>query len=181
MSRIADRIGCRYDDILAYFRRVPLGCNPPDMTALSNLPPVDRCLILEKVLINADGDILTLIDKLSMAYLKAGWMDLAIAFVRASCRRGLIDTYALAYFEGKLDRLSGVRMSSNSYEESIPRIQRDMWMAPDMCELLMDLCEGYRGRNVFDGIDFSNPFDASDVQQFLDERRNFIRLIAGVR
>ena len=181
MSRIADRIGCRYDDILAYFSRVPLGCNPPDMTALSNLPPVDRCLILEKVLINADGDILALIDKLSMAYHKAGWMDLAIAFVRASCRRGLIDTYTLTYFEEKLDGLSGVRMSSNSYEESIPGIQRDMWMAPDMCELLMDLCEGYRGHDVFEGIDFSNPLDASDVQQFLDERRNFIRLIAGVR
>jgi hypothetical protein len=181
MSRIADRIGCRYDDILAYFKIVPFGCNPPDMTALSNLPPVDRCLILEKVLINADGDILTLIDKLSMAYLKAGWMDLAIAFVRASCRRGLIDTYALAYFEGKMDRLSGVRMSSSSYEESIPRIQRDMWMAPDMCELLIDLCEGYRGHDVFEGIDFLNPLHAPDVRQFIEERRNFIRRIAGVR
>lgn len=181
MSRIADRIGCRYDDILAYFKRVPFGCNPPDMTALSNLPPVDRCLILEQVLINADGDILTLIDKLSMAYLKAGWMDLAIAFIRASCQRGLIDAYARVYFEEKLDGLSGVRMSSCSYEESIPRIQRDMGMAPDMCELLMDLCEGHRGHDVFEGIDFSNPLDASDVRQFLDERRNFIRLIAGVR
>ena len=181
MSRIAERIGCRYDDILSYFKRVPLGCNPPDMRALSVLPPVDRCLILEQVLISADGDILVLIDKLSMAYLKAGWMDLAIAFVRASCRRGLIDTYTLTYFEDKLDGLSGVRMSSNSYEESIPRIQGDMRAAPDMCELLMDLCEGSRGHDVFEGIDFSNPLDASDVQQFLDERRNFIRLIAGVR
>ena len=180
MSRIAERIGCRYDDIFAYFKRVPFGCNPPDMTALSNLPPVDRCLILEHILINADGDVLTLVDKLSMAYLKAGWMDLAIAFVRASFRRGLIDAYAMDYFEGKLERLSGVRQSSDSYEESIPRIQRDMGMAPDMCELLLELCYGYRGRDVFEGIDFSSPMDAADVKKFLEERQEFIRLIAGV-
>ena len=50
MSVIADRIGHRYVDILSYFRQHPFGSIPPDMTVLSVLPPVDRCLILEQVL-----------------------------------------------------------------------------------------------------------------------------------
>ena len=182
MSRISERIGSRYDEILAYFKRVPFGCNPPDMRALSYLPPVDRCLILEQVLLKADGDILALVDKLSMAYLKAGWMDLAIDFVRASYRRGLIDAGALDFFEGKLAGLSGVRMSSNSYKESILCIQGEanMGVSPDMYEILLELCEEYKGHDVFEGIDFSSLLDAADVGAFMEERRMFIRSIAGV-
>ena len=82
MSNISNRIGSRYDDILSYFRRHPFGSIPPDMTVLSVLPPIDRCLILERVFEHGDGYGLILIDKLSMAYMKAGWLDLGKLFLQ---------------------------------------------------------------------------------------------------
>ena len=182
MSKIADRIGSRYDDILAYFSRVPFGSYPPDQTALSDLPPVDRCLILEKLLMRMDCAIPVLVDKLSMAYLKSGWSDLAYEFLDACRYRGLIDDELHAYFVQKIGDLEGVRMSSFSYEQSLPRIQQTKLFgrSPELSELLIDLCRDYHGCDVFSGVSFTSVVDSPDIQAFFDERRAFIHWVSGV-
>lgn len=180
MSKISDRIGTRYDDILAYFEQRPFGLYPPDMTALSGLPPVDRCLILERVLLKGCCDVIVLIDKLSMAYLKAGWKNIAFDFLEAAYKRGLMPYDAYCYFRNKIEDLSSVRLSSPTYASSLQTIMGDRFMAPQLCELLLDLCQSYRDQNVFEGIDFSSAMDSSDVCGFVEERRAFVRLVAGV-
>lgn len=180
MSQIQARIGNRYNDIIGYFKRCPFGTYPPDMTALSGLPPVDRCLILERVLLECRCDVLALIDKLSMAYLKAGWKDLALLFLDAAKRRGLMSGDAYSYFYDKILDLDGVRLSSKTYGESIHTIKGDRYMAPDLCELLIELCRDYSEDNVFQSVDFTSALDAGDIAEFMNERRAFIRLVAGV-
>ena len=80
MSSIAERIGDRHDTISAYFKYNTFGRTPEDLTVLSLLPPVDRCLILERVVEAGSLDFLACIDKLSMAYYagcscKTMWID----------------------------------------------------------------------------------------------------------
>ena len=74
MSTISARIRDRYDRFCDYFADHAFGSRPPDLTVLSLLPPVDRCLILERVLEFGSCDFPTCIDKLSMA--RFSWMFL---------------------------------------------------------------------------------------------------------
>lgn len=178
MSKIKDRIGCRYDDILAYFEQRPFGSYPPDMTVLSGLPPVDRCLILEQVYLRGFCDVLALIDKLSMAYLKAGWKNIALEFLDSAYRRRLMPYDAYLYFQDKIEGLSSVRLSSKTYAESVATISGDRCMSPELCDMLLDLCQDYREQNVFEGVDFTSALDAPDVRDFIEERRSFVRLVA---
>lgn len=173
MSNIGNKIGHRYDQIVSYFKCNPFGSKPIDLTALSCLPPVDRCLILERVAKECGADVIVLIDKLSMAYLKAGWSDLAEMFVRACCRKGVIMP---AHYYMFMDKLSGLSVYgvSQGYEDALDKLPR---MNGALEGLIRDLCETYRGQEVFSGVDVSSPYDARDVEAFKEERLNFINSI----
>ncbi len=179
MSRIADRIGRRYDDIIAHFRRHPFGSIPPNMTVLSILPPVDRCLILERLFAGGYGDPTALVDKLSMAYLKAGWKVLAQKFLVASFQGGCIDENLLGYFLAKIERLSASRLSAASYRDSLETLPTYEAFGDPFCERIRDLCESYRNEDVLKGVDFQNPVSARDFEVFLSERISFIQRVGG--
>ena len=180
MSKIANRIGHRYDDILAYFRRCPFGSIPPDMTALSVLPPVDRCLILERVFDRGDGDVVVLADKLSMAYMKSGWLDLGQLFLRECGRAGVIDEFISLELIEKIEGLSNLRISAATYEDALCTLPTYEAFGGAFCRLIRTLCEDYIDRNVFQDVDFFSPVWASDIEAFIRERQSFISRIGGV-
>ena len=180
MSVIADRIGHRYVDILSYFRQHPFGSIPPDMTVLSVLPPVDRCLILEQVLERGDGYGLVLADKLSMAYMKTGWLDFGKMFLRQCFNTGLIDEYVCVELIAKIEMLSNFRLSAATYEDALRTLPQYEILGGDFCSLVRTLCEDYIDMNVFQDVDFFSPVWAPDVECFKEERKSFIRRIGGV-
>ena len=177
MSIIANRIGRRYDDILSYFRQHPFGSIPPDMTVLSVLPPVDRCLILERVFERGNWHGLALVDKLSMAYMKAGWLDLGRMFLRQCLNIGLIDECVCMEFIAKIERLSKLRLSAATYEDALCTLPQYEIYGGDFCPLVRTLCEDYIDMNVFQEVDFLSPVWGPDVERFCEERRSFIRRI----
>lgn len=180
MSKIANRVGHRYDDILSYFRRYPFGSIPPDMTVLSVLPPVDRCLILERVFDRGDGDVVVLADKLSMAYMKSGWLDLGRLFLKECDHAGIIDEFTCFELIEKIEGLSNLRISAATYADALCTLPTYEVFGGIFCGLIRTLCEDYIEMNVFQDVDFFSPVWASDIESFISERLNFIRRIGGV-
>lgn len=180
MSRISNRIGSRYDDILSYFKRYPFGSIPPDMTVLSVLPPIDRCLILERVFERGDAYELALIDKLSMAYMKAGWLDLGRLFLENCYEGGFIDDDIRWELDKKISDLSNLRCSSTTYEDALYTLpQYEVW-GGDFCRLIRTLCEDYIDMNVLQEVDPLSPAWSSDILIFKKERVGFIRRVGGI-
>ena len=180
MSKIADRIGSRYDAIIEHFARHPFGTHPPDMTVLSILPPEDRCLILERLFQRHSGNILDLVDKLSMAYLKAGWPDLANRFVEACVKGGWIIPEHGAFFLNKLDTLM-VHGVSEDYADTLRKLPQYESLAPELGALIRTLCETYSGRELLAGISLIRPDDVVDLQAFVAERELFVRWCSVVK
>ena len=173
MSKIADRIGSRYDAIIEHFVRHPFGTHPPDMTVLSILPPEDRCLILERLFRRHSGNILDLVDKLSMAYLKAGWPDLANRFVEACVKGGWIIPEHGVFFLNKLSTLV-VHGVSEYYADTLRKLPQYESLAPELGTLIRTLCETYSGRELLAGISLICFTDVVDLQTFIAERGLFV-------
>lgn len=178
MSKIADRIGSRYDAIVEYFVRHPFGTHPPDMTVLSLLPPEDRCLILERLFRLQSGNVLDLVDKLSMAYLKAGWSDLAKRFVVACVKGGWIVPEHGAFFFDKLSTLL-VHGVSEGYADTFRKLPQYEALAPELGMLIRTLCETYSGRELFANVSLIRAADVVDLQTFIAERESFVRWCGG--
>ena len=174
MSKIADRIGLRYDAIIAHFIRHPFGTHPPDMTTLSLLPPVDRCLILERLFQRHSGNILDLVDKLSMAYLKAGWPDLANRFVEACVQGGWIIPEHGAFFFDKLSTLL-VHGVSEDYADTFRKLLQYESNASELSTLIRTFCETYSGREPLANVSLIRFTDVVDLQTFIAERGMFVR------
>ena len=174
MSKIADRIGSRYDAIVEYFVRHPLGTHPPAMTVLSLLPPVDRCLILERLFTRRSGNLLDLVDKLSMAYLKADWPELANRFVEACMRGGWIIPEHGAFFFDKLNTLC-IHGVSEDYVDTLRKLPHYESFAPERAQLIRTLCETYAGRELLANVVFTRLDDVVDFETFIAEREIFIR------
>lgn len=179
MSKIFNRIGQRYDDILSYFRRHPFGSIPGDMTVLSVLPPVDRCLILERVFSRGDGYITAIVDKLSMAYMKAGWLSLGRLFLIECGRAGIIDEFSCFQFIEKIESLSNLRISVATYSDALCTLTTYEAFGGSFCGLVRTLCEDYIDMNVYQDVDFFSPIWAADIKAFIAEREGFIRRIGG--
>lgn len=177
MSKIADRIGTRYDAIVEYFVRHPFGLYPPDMTVLSLLPPEDRCLILERLFKLCSGHVLDLVDKLSMAYLKAGWPDLANRFVKACVKGGWIIPEHGVFFLNKLSTLV-VHGVSEDYADTLCKLPQYESLAPELGALIRTLCETYSGRELLANISLIRFTDVVDLQAFIAERESFVRWCA---
>lgn len=60
-----------YEAILLYFNKYSFGSQLPVLSILSSLPPVDRCVIIEQILVKDKSNI-EAYSKLSLAYLKKG-------------------------------------------------------------------------------------------------------------
>lgn len=170
MSNIGSKIGRRYDDIISYFKRNMFGYRMMDLTVLSCLPPVDRCLILERVAKECRADVIVLIDKLSMAYLKAGWEDLAQSFIKACYRRGLILPTEYDVMSDKISNLD-VYGVSEDYDDAIDKLPRNKC---EFMDLIRNLCETYRGQEVFSGVNLLSHEDVHDMELFIEERWTFI-------
>lgn len=171
-SLVTKKVGDRYNPILQHFKIVPFGSNPHDLTVLSVLPPIDRVLILESLFSSRSGDVITLIDKLSMAYFKAGYSNLAYDFLRA-CDRKRLFTHPFYGYDFFVDKLSGLHVTNVSvrYEDALRAlIQYDD--GGSFCRLIRLLCERYAGREVVIG-----NFSSIDLQAFVDERKEFIASI----
>lgn len=173
MSKIADRIGSRYDAIIEHFIRHPFGTQPAEMTVLSLLPPEDRCLILERLFSLRSGNILDLVDKLSMAYLKAEWPDLANRFVEACVKGGWIIPEHGAFFWEKLSTLS-VRGVSEDYVDTFRKLPQYESLAPELGALIRTLCETYSGRELLANISLICFDDVVDLETFIAERELFV-------
>ena len=178
MSKVADRIGSRYDAIIEHFIRHPFGTHPPDMTVLSLLPPEDRCIILERLFRRHSGNILDLVDKLSMAYLKAGWPDLANRFVEYCVKGGWIIPEHGAFFLNKLDTLM-VHGVSEDYADTLRKLPQYESLAPELGALIRSLCETYSGRELLANISLLRPEDIVDLETFIAECETFVRQCAG--
>ena len=174
MSKIADRIGSRYDAIIEHFIRRPFGTHPPDMTVLSLLPPEDRCIILERLFRRHSGNILDLVDKLSMAYLKAGWPDLANRFVEDCVKGGWIIPAHGAFFLNKLNTLM-VHGVSEDYADTLRKLPQYESLAQDLGTLIRALCETYSGCELLADVSLLRPDDVVALQTFIAERGMFLR------
>ena len=144
---------------------------------LSLLPPEDRCLILERLFKLQSGNILDLVDKLSMAYLKASWPDLANRFVEACVKGGWIIPEHGAFFFNKLDTLM-VHCVSEDYADTLRKLPHYEALAPDLGALIRTLCETYSGRELFTNISLLRFDDVLDLQSFIAERESFVRWCA---
>lgn len=174
MSIIADRIGRRHDAISTYFKLNKFGDNPEDLTILSLLPPIDRCLILERVMEAGTLDFITCIDKLSMAYYKAGWEDVARAFIDNCDRLGLLNhpLFNRQFFDEKLDGLPVINVSQ-TYADSLQKLAQ-YWTGSKFCNLISDLCRNYKGNELLLGTE---TFE--EVAAFKNERENALSLFFG--
>lgn len=170
MSNIGNKIGHRYDDIISYFKRNMFGSQMMDLTVLSFLPPVDRCLIMERIAKECRAVVIVLIDKLSMAYLKAGWENLAQSFITACYRRGLILSMEYHMMSDKISNLV-VYGVSEDYDDALNKLPRDR---SEFIDLIRNLCETYCGQEVFSGVSLSSWEDVQDMELFIEERRIFI-------
>lgn len=173
MSRISERVGNRHDPISDYYKANVFGERPGELTLLSLLPPVDRCLVLERVLEGGKCDLLACIDKLSMAYYKAGWPDVASGFLRGCATRGWLGG-RYRFFAEKLNGLP-VDNVSRAYDDTLQklgeydRLQMYDTQAVVFSRLIRDLCVLYRGREIITGHEAQDELD-----EFIQERRAFI-------
>ena len=157
-SIIAERVGKRYDEICAYFSDNPFGSNPSDLTILSLLPPIDRCLIIERILKLNNSDRLTCIDKLSMAYLKAGLRDVAFEFIKQCDKCGWFNNQPNRYpypqwdYDFFSDKLNGLVVGNVSvcYDDTLRKFP-DYDSGSRFCGLVKQLSIEYKGREVLKG------------------------------
>ena len=179
VSTIAEKVGKRYDEICAYFRDNPFGSSSLDLTILSLLPPIDRCLIIERVMKFDNSDSLTCIDKLSMAYLKAGWRDLAFEFIKQCDKCGWFDNdkqsnrllYPQWDYDFFADKLNGLVIGNVSvcYDDTLRKFP-DYDSGSQFCRLIKQLSVEYKGCEVLKGDETPEA-----LKKFHDERLAYIK------
>lgn len=76
--------------IVNFFIENEFGTSMPILTYLSTLAPIDRCIILEKLFEITPGNI-DLYDKMLLAYVKVGRVDLAKQVLKIAKDRGESD------------------------------------------------------------------------------------------
>jgi hypothetical protein len=86
--------------IVNFFMENRFGSNMPILTYFSTLDPLDRCIILEKIF-ELKGGSIVLFDKLVLAYVKVGRIDLAELVIETAQDSGVDEMY----IEGMEDKL----------------------------------------------------------------------------
>lgn len=76
--------------LIDYFKKYPVGTEDEVLTLLSILPPDKRVFILEALFSDGQKNA-TIVDKLSMAYLKSGRHNDSLIFLEKSYNEGVID------------------------------------------------------------------------------------------
>jgi len=117
-----------YSSLISYFKSNKFGSEPPVMTILSNLPPKDRCMILEETL-KDDPNNFRVYDKLSMAYMKDTKLSAAMNCLLAGRHAGFLSSQNYETLKNKIEFMSvqynGNFGSSTSYIQSLQCIERD--------------------------------------------------------
>ena len=162
MSTISKKLNGRHNAICDYFKVNKFGRTPEDLTVLSLLPPVDRCLIIERVMDVGFCDFMACIDKLSMAYVKTGWRDIAHRFIETCEAAGLLDGY-FQFFMDKLNSLP-VQNVSKSYSDTLSKLDQ-YWNGGALCKIIENLCIRFRGNEILTGND-----TAAEIEDFKKER-----------
>lgn len=118
----------KYASLVNYFKENTFGSEPPVMTILSNLPPKDRCAILEEVL-KTDPTNINVYDKLSMAYLKSNNLSAAHNCLEKGRRSGSLSSQNYTVLKGKIDAMNqqfgGVFNSSTNYAQALQGVERN--------------------------------------------------------
>lgn len=173
MSQLAEKIAHRYDGIVHFFRERPFGKYMEDLSILSILPPVDRCLIIEGVIQHQYGYPIAWVDKLALAYLKAGWDNLAHEIVQKFYHKGWLPSVAYSMI---LEKLSTVAPSNVSvdYEDTLNKLLAYDYEETALGKLIKELCEQFVGQELLTHIDMCDPFQVADLMDFINERREFI-------
>lgn len=78
----------KHDEIITFFKKHELGSSNPIMTYLSILSPLDRCIILEQLFIPNLLNSWDLRDKMVLAYVKTGRVELAKEVIEYSYKNG---------------------------------------------------------------------------------------------
>lgn len=190
---LTDSIGGRHDGISDYFSDSSFGYNPGDLTMLSLLPPIDRCLILERLFLEGhirQGALPVWIDKLSMAYWKvkaqvsygtAWWEFTAMEFLK-SCqygsKAGFLSEDERDYQEDKILGLM-VRNVSKTYDQTLVYLPQHEMASPRLASLIRRLCADYAGREVFANVDLSTCKGFGDYVVFVNDRTDFFKEATG--
>lgn len=176
MSSISQRIGTRYDQIVELFRQRPFGEEAylEDLSTLSILPPVDRCIIIEKVIQCRYGNPIAWADKLSMAYVKAGWENLAQELVLKFYQKGWLPQQWATFLMEKLQSLSPTNVTTD-YKEALEKLHRYGYEATLLGQCIKDLCTRYEGDELDGNINLRNPLQMANWMDFIQERRMFIK------
>jgi tetratricopeptide (TPR) repeat protein len=148
----------RYIEILAYFDRHPFGTEMPVLSMLSDLPPRDRCVILEALREKYPSNV-EVYNKLSLAYLKDGQYEKAHFILNEGRRSGVLSMNIYMELKEKIESINahimGVKRpsdqtiilgvsSSKAYAETLSKIQL---YTPtersfgEFCRILIRLCQ----------------------------------------
>jgi len=190
---ISDKIGERYEGVLNYLSTSPFGYNPSDLTVLSLLPPIDRCLILEQAFLRGSIGkrvVPVWIDKLSMAYWKvcnqvsygtAWWEFQSIEFLK-SCqygsKAGFLTEEERDYQEDKVMGLR-VRNVCKTYDDTARLLPGYASSSPVLVNLLELLCSRYAGMDIFADVNLSTCKGFGDYVVFVNDRTDFLRHATG--
>lgn len=87
MEHFQNQLREKHLKIVDYFKNNTFGTNMPILTHFSRLSPLDRCIILERLLQETGGNIY-IYDKLVLAYCKIGQAALAQRVIELARKRG---------------------------------------------------------------------------------------------
>lgn len=144
-----------------------------DLSILSVFPPVDRCLIIEGVIQCRYGYPIAWVDKLALAYLKAGWNNLAQEIVQKFYHKGWLPSVAYSMILDKLSMVTPSNVSAD-YEDTLNKLLAYDYEETALGKLIKALCAQFVGRELLTHIDMCDPFQITDLMDFINERREFI-------
>lgn len=143
--------------IIEYFKDKPFGTEPPVMSFFSYLPPLDRVIILKEIFEFQKN--ISVIDKLSMAYLKNGDYDKAIFFIKNNCNKS-----TSIQLLNKINLLQETLVKSNrTILETLDLIHTNLKdsLSHPFVKLLMNYCE-VRSRSEYLEVEPKDDFYKND-------------------
>ncbi|MGN1358831.1 MAG: ankyrin repeat domain-containing protein [Kiritimatiellia bacterium] len=178
--------GDRYWLILPFFTAHSNAFGEAEAALLRLIPPADRCLILERLLLRLAGNPVFVADELVDAYLAAGWETLAGQFIIARKKSGRLDTINLTRGLDAFERIHQNQPKPKTYADCLPALRQADGEDSLLRAFLVKLCEGNEGHDLPAEIDFDESDDEKETrppetEQFISERNSFIQAIENRR
>ena len=174
--------GKRYGLILSLFSAASHSFSEADAALLRLIPPADRSLILEHLLLRLVGDPVFVADELVDAYIAAGWEPLASLLIIARKKSGRLDTIALRSGLDAFERIHQNQPNPKTYADCLPALRQADGEPCLLRNFLLNLCEQYEGDDLPADIDFDELDDAQatcppETKAFVSQRYSFIEAI----